>query len=224
MPTVSRRVRDTIFVDNVDFKRVARNFRKSAEQEPPRSLDEAMARVAMWFGYPSLHALVTESSHFDAPAVGRAPNTSFGTSPYRLHPLVATGQVHPTAQERISAEALLEALTDTLVHLTSALDIHVDVDLAWEFLDLDFLEQFVFKDARTTFGISSIPAVQALERYVRAIPGWRPERFQDHETPVGDAHRKVTSLIAVAPPGWSFGGGGTTPYERAASREAAKAP
>ena len=70
MPTSARRVRNTILVDNVDFKRVAREYLKtlsssqgSANVEPsaPASLNAAMEHVARWMGFPDLHALTVQS-------------------------------------------------------------------------------------------------------------------------------------------------------------------
>lgn len=101
MPTLSRRVRDTIFVDNVDFKRVAREYLKSADAGPPGNLDEAMARAARWFGYPNLHALTQESAA--AAPDDKSPPLSASSPAYRIHPLVTTGQAVPSAHQRIRA-------------------------------------------------------------------------------------------------------------------------
>lgn len=209
MAVKSRRVRGDIFVDNVDFKRVAREFLKSAEAgSQPKSIEAALQAVAVWLGYPNLHAINVESLVNEDVASPMTSHESgvFGSTPYRLHPLVASGQVTPSAQCRITAERLIELVTSVCVQLCSAHSIRVDSEFAEDFLRLEYLEGFCWRD-NSDFHNVDARHVAALQSYLLSIPGYNKSQVFDQRTDVTRYHQDVVTLIATPPYGWSMGGG-----------------
>lgn len=207
MSTTSRRIRDSVFIDNVDFKRIARSYLKASTASPPKSLDDAMSQVALWCGYPNLHALNVESRAATEdlpPAAANGAAKDLPPTVYRLHPLVVTGQVQPPAHQRIAAEGLAEALSKALVQLRNDYNVPIDEDRAWAYLNLDILEVIAF-DLQKFFN-GQVPGVELdyatssqLVRYIRRLPGWEMDRLGKQHSPVIAAHNEVLALIVVDP-------------------------
>ena len=62
MPIQSRRDGDSIVLDNVDFKRIARRFLQSGDLATrPKDINQSMEMVSRLFGYPDLHSVTAES-------------------------------------------------------------------------------------------------------------------------------------------------------------------
>jgi hypothetical protein len=76
MPVHARREGDTLFVDNVDLKRAARNFLKKASSpdwRAPADINQAMEFVAAMLGYPNLNAVNEQAATPTVTATPAAP-------------------------------------------------------------------------------------------------------------------------------------------------------